>query len=198
MIKRRMAGVLLGVALAAGLSTGMGAAAQAATVTAAAPAVVIPVPGVFYELTPPFITPIGLCADVPSASSTVGVLLQVFHCHGYGPDGANQLWAFVGPPNGPYQIQNKNSHLCMKLANQSGVSGTRIKQDACLGLDDEEWMQNFNINDPTFDPTHFALTNQMFKGECLAAAKSSDVNQPLVVSDCNPPFSFQIQTWQLG
>jgi hypothetical protein len=93
------------------------------------------------------------------------------------------------------KVENKNSSLCMELANDSGANGTRINQDSCLGSADEEWQINSNIND--FDPSHFALANGLFPDECMAAANSSDTNQtPIVISACSPAGSSQVQTWQ--
>jgi Ricin-type beta-trefoil lectin domain-like len=187
---RRIVGLLFAGTLAAGLGTGMATAAQAATAQAPAVRSVTPVTGSFYEVFPPDITPNAVCSDDPGGSHSIGTLLQIFHCHGSGSDGAVQLWAFV--PAGTtsdgdtlYQIENKASTLCMRLASDSGVSGTRIMQDRCLGNADEVWQlhsRNLFLTDPGFQ-----LINTAFGGECLAAANHSDLNgTPLVVHECVP------------
>jgi Ricin-type beta-trefoil lectin domain-like len=187
---RRIVGLLFAGMMAAGLGTGMGTAAQAATVKASAVRSVTPVTGTFYEVFPPNITPNAVCSDDPGGSHSIGTLLQIFHCHGSGSDGAVQLWAFVPVGTAPdgdnlYQIENKTSTLCMRLVNDSGVSGTRIMQDRCLGNADEVWQwhnRNLFLTDPGFQ-----LINTQFGGECLAAANHSDTNgTPLVIHDCVP------------
>jgi hypothetical protein len=193
----RITGLLLAGMLTAGLCIGTGAAAQATALAGHAASAVTPVPGVLYELTPPLITPNPLCVDVPGSSTSPGTPLQIFHCHGSTPDGANQLWGFSGPPGGPWTIQNKASGRCMKPANDSGVSGTRVIQAVCDGSQDEEWTIGSG-ND--FDPSHVTLVNPQVFGECLAAANTSDQNQtPLVMMPCGSVgFLHQVETWVLA
>ena len=140
-----MAGLLLAGITAAGLCTA-GAAAQAVTsaqaavstaARAAAPAVSADPPDPFtaYEVFPPYIDPTALkCLDVPSASTKPGVALQLYSCHGYASNGANQRWYFnyAGTYNGlpAYQIQNLNSHLCLE-PDFWGPDYGPVSQDEC-------------------------------------------------------------------
>jgi hypothetical protein len=70
------------------------------------------------------------CIDVPSASTSPGVQVQQFDCHG----GDNQLWSFtVQPSDGRLQIKNKNSGLCLKVGGPSVAVNGAVVQDTCGG-----------------------------------------------------------------
>lgn len=76
----------------------------------------------------------GRCIDVPDASTSAGVQVQQFDCHGT----ANQLWSFTADPSdGRLSIKNKNSGLCLKLGGDVAVNGP-VVQDTCSG-DGAQW-----------------------------------------------------------
>jgi hypothetical protein len=199
---RRMAGLLVAGTLAAG-PCATGAAAQAATATGARPAIAAvsppqPNPFLAYEVFPPYIDPTALkCLDVPSAA-TQPVALQLFSCHGYASNGANQRWYFnsAGTYNGlpAYQIQNKNSHLCLEPDGWGPDYGP-VFQDECRPSIDQYW----EISSPN-ESDHVNLINVY--GWCLAASDASGNNHtPVILSPCDPgPIWNQNQytTWQLG
>ena len=190
---RRLVGLLFAGALAAGLSTGIGAAAQAAPVAPAANAVT-PAPATFYEIFPPFINPTSpKCIDVPSASTRIGQPLQLFHCK----SSSNQLWEFFNMGNNVYQIQNRNSGLCLEVPTFFATDGTLIEQSTCTGTSDVEWQ----LSSPV-EVNHFNMISVEFPNLCMAAANNSGADHtPVVLQTCNPGNIFnenQLQTWQLG
>jgi ricin-type beta-trefoil lectin protein len=191
---RRAVSLLFVAALAVVASAGVGAAAQATTASAVTSNTVTPAPATFYEITPPFISPTSpKCVDVPSASTSIGTALQLFHCK----SSSNQLFQFVSLGNDLYLIQNRNSALCLRVS--SSADGTAVRQDTCSsGVNNDIW----HITSP-IDPTHFNLANQAFPSECMAAANNSGADHTaLVIMTCNPGNSIvgenQLQTWQLA
>jgi hypothetical protein len=205
---RRMAGLLVAGTLAAGLCT-TGAVAQAATGTAsrlATPAVTpavssdLPDPYTTYEVFPPYIDPTALkCLDVPGASTQPNVALQLFSCHGYASNGANQRWYFypAGTYNGlpAYQIQNLNSHLCL-APNGFAPDYGPVYQNSCRPVPGQYW----ELSSPD-ESDHVNLINALY-GWCLAASDTSGHNHtPVILGPCDPgPIWNQnaYTTWQLG
>jgi hypothetical protein len=190
-MRRIMANLVSGIALAMGLSMSMTVAAQAS---------VTPDPNVFYEIYPPYISPAAhKCLDVPSASRSEEVPLQIFHCHGYASNGANQLWEFVSVGAGNYWIVNKNSGLCMADFFVDSPPGTATYQYDCGAVDWEYW----RIVPSAFDPDGFELASVYLPEYCLAALDSSGRDQTRVVlypCDNSPTFGGRVQTedWRLG
>jgi hypothetical protein len=198
---RRRGGVLFAGALAACLCT-TGATAQAATTTTAGAAVptVAPSSGQAYEIFPPYIDPTALkCLDVPSAATRPGVALQLFSCHGYASNGANQLWYFrpAGTFNGAaaYWIQNKNSTRCLDINVLQPEYGA-ITQQYCAYTADQLW----EVSSPD-ESDHVNLISLAW-GWCMAASDASGNNHtPVILGPCDPgPVWDQNQytTWQLG
>ena len=75
---------------------GMLAVGLVTTTAATAHADVTVDPNIYYEIFPRYFNPTKpKCLDVPSGSSSLGLRLQVFHCHGFASNGAPQLWKFV-------------------------------------------------------------------------------------------------------
>jgi hypothetical protein len=177
---RKMAGMLFGGMLAAGLSFGLTGVAQAASDPT--------IPSTTWnEIVAPLdnLHSNTMCVDVPSGSRSVGAALQVFHCHGYGSDGAPQRWHFnfVGSVlNGDrvYQIWNTNSGLCIGFANNSAVVGTRLVQEGC----DQAplWAERLSLANGVNPYIELIALNTNL---CMAAANMSDANQtPLVATNC--------------
>src|SRR5450432_3207376 len=164
--------------LAVGLNTVMAGSAQASVTPATT----------WNEIWTPYQTAQSntLCVDVPGGSTARGLHLQLFHCHGYGSDGAPQRWQFVyvGPDGWPvYNIINVKSGLCMTAA-PSGVT-----QDLCNSTFSEWSMRSENLwsTDPNFSLA--MLSSGLADGTgstCLAAGNSTDRNgTPLVVTPCS-------------
>jgi Ricin-type beta-trefoil lectin domain-like len=172
---RKMAGLLLAAALTVGLSAGVGTDAHASTTAAMVPRLATPSPGTYYEITPLLISPISpKCLDVPGASTTPDVALQLFHCK----SSSNQLWRFDQVTGPVYQIVNQHSGLCLKLQEPSAP----ITQGAC---DSPIW--TYWVFTTTFDPTRFLLRHDYFDTLCLAAANNSGADHTQVVpATCDP------------
>lgn len=190
-MKRIMANLISGIALAMGLSMSMTVAAQAS---------VTPDPNVFYELWPPYANPTAhKCIDVPSASRSEGTDLQIFHCHGYASNGANQLWEFVNLGGGNYWIVNKNSGLCLGGFYSSTPGVGHTAQYDCGAVPWFYWQ----IVPSAFDPGGFELASPWVTGSCLSPLNSLGNDQtPLVLYPCDnsPTFDGRVQgeDWRLG
>jgi hypothetical protein len=176
MNKRRIA--LFAALLAGGLAIGIGQTAYADN---------NPQLGRWYELYPPYFNPgAPKCLDVPSGKSDTGLVLQVFHCHGYDSNGAPQRWAFRRDGkdlagNDKFEIMNLASRECLNVANSSGATGTLAVQDFCLQSDRGEWVLHPT---PNVGP-YFGLSNVKFPNQCLATSNSSGADHTRVeISDC--------------
>ena len=186
-----MASLVSGIALAIGLSMSMTGAAQAS---------IAPEPDVWYEIFPPYISPAShKCLDVPSASRSNNARIQIFHCHGYASNGANQRWEFVNLGGGVYWVVNVNSSMCLAPFPDNSPAGTIVLQEDCGAVTFDEW----RIVPSAFDPDGFELASLYFPGECMAARDSSGSDQtPVVVYPCDnsPVFDggVQEQDWRLG
>jgi hypothetical protein len=183
----KMAGLLSAVVLAIGLSiTVLPESAQAA---------VTPTPGAWYEIYAPlfFNGSYNECVDVPGATTSFSNL-QIFHCHGYASNGANQRWVFVYDPNhAAYEIMNVHSGLCMVW----GGTGAKVHHNTCDGFEEFEWRFVFDRN----DPTRFQLEDALYTDQCLSMENSSGQNQtPLTSGFCNSPdgIYYNKQVWALG
>jgi Ricin-type beta-trefoil lectin domain len=187
---RRLAVLLAGGAVAAGLSVGTGVTAQAATARVAA---VSPSPGstgAWYEIYAPLIDHSGYyrCLDVPEASVQPYQALQTYHCHGYASNGANQRWKFWPNPDGSYEIQNVNSQLCLEMPI---VGSQPFWQNYCAdGSNDEDW-KIISSNG-----TQFVLESVAVNGVCAAVSSSSGDSSTIVKSQCN--LSNAREIWELG
>src|SRR5581483_3097295 len=131
--RRRLAGVLATVALAAGMTL-------AGTGTARAD--IIPPVAQWAEIYSPYLNGQGfsVCFDDPSGSTASGTVLQLFHCHGYASNGAPQRWVFIQPEdsNGNliyddghpiYEIYSSAGGLCLTAPNLA--VGTQLTLGTC-------------------------------------------------------------------
>lgn len=199
----RAASLLAAGTLALGLGTGVAAAGTArvpASVTPAAgivqTAVQIPT-GSWVELWMPYITPtMHKCLDIPPS----GVLYaQIYHCHGYASNGANQLWEFLDLGNGTYWIVNKYWGDCLNTNSpSSGLRNVHIGN--CTADPTAEW----HVIPSAYDPDGFLLANAAW-GECAGSdtpIPSGDNSKMVRLWGCANPSVFtgdvQIQTWRIG
>lgn len=191
MKKRILASLISGIALAAGLSLSTSGTALAS---------VTPAPGVYYEIFPPYVNPTApKCLDVPSASRSEGTGLQIFHCHGYASDGANQRWEFINLGGGNYWIVNKNSGLCLGGFYSSTPGVGQTAQYKCGAVSYLYWQ----IVPSAFDPQGFELASPWVTGYCLSPLNSrGDDQTPVVLYPCDnsPTFDGRVQgeDWRLG
>jgi hypothetical protein len=192
MFIRRMAVLLSAGVLAAGLSTAMTGTAQAAVVN----------PGTGWnEIWAPSLTAQSntMCVDVPSGSNSVGLRLQLFHCHGYGSDGGPQRWQFVNDGTGSnglpvYQIQNTANGLCVSFDAATGY----VIQTSCYASGGwEVWSENLWSTDQNFALVSFPSA-EVSNPLCIGAGNTTDSNHtPLVVTSCGLWFN-DLQLWNLG
>jgi Ricin-type beta-trefoil lectin domain len=189
MFVRKMTGLLFAGALAVGLSTVTAGSAQAS---------VTPDPA-WNEIFAPYLTAKAntLCVDAPGGTTAPGAHLQLFHCHGYGSDGAPQRWQFhfVGSDGWPlYEIRNVHSGLCATL------TSTGITQDTCSSsfVYWELRSENLWSADPNVE---LGIWNSSVSGPgsyCITAGNSSDSDHtPLVATQCDAPFANGRQVWNL-
>lgn len=164
---RRLAALLAGGLLVAGLSLGLGGTAHASDP-------VVP-SSTWNEIYFPFdnIANNQLCADVTNGA-TVPVPLQVYNCKAHSGDTAQQ-WHFM-QNNGLLQIQNTKSGLCIsQLPGHTLFNNMLLYQESCsFAMGFVIRAQNDNGTDPILelvlvDPSTHALTNL-----CMATANMSD------------------------
>ena len=193
MILRRAAALLSAGVLAAGLSMGAAGSAQAASM-------VITPPAGYHEFFAPYLTTSTYkCLDVPSASLSAGTFLQLFRCHGWDPDGHNQLWKFTARgqlPTGEYvtAVRNLNSLLCLTAG-----SGQWLYQQICAGPDggdpDGLW-----VPEPSpLDPGGFELQSYALPAYCVTVNDFTGDHTRLTLRLCDGnPADTYLQDWELG
>jgi hypothetical protein len=171
---RRVIGVFFASTMAIGICLGSASAAQA---------VPTPDPSTWSEIFPPFFnTAAHKCLDVPSGSSSIGLHLQLFHCHGYASDGAPQRWTFLPVDSNVYLIDNNASGRCLQ-----DFDPQDIVQDSCQVTFAQEW----EITATPYDPNLFLLQSVNWPSECLSAVNTSGNDRtPLQVVPCDHSASF--------
>jgi hypothetical protein len=182
--------LLSGGVLAAALSVGLVGTAHASDPT---------VPSATWnEIYIPFDNAAGnhLCVDVPGGSTSAGVQLQLYQCHGYDSAGTPQRFEFVGsfsPGLGGWtgSIVNVGSQLCVGPAPGTAlVSGIRIVQEKCTLGFGIPWLiraQNANGTNPLIELVLMQVVPRVPTSLCMAAANMSDSNHtPLVATTCQP------------
>lgn len=176
-------------AMAAGFSIGMAGAAQAS---------VNPVPGGIYEIFAPYFNPAHpKCLDVPGGSTSDSVQLQVFHCHGFAPDGAPQLFQFRSVGSNLYWVINQSSGKCITV-NGTPLADLGVYQATCSASPSREWQ----IIPSAIDPNGFKLANSLL-GRCMATLDLSGSDHTHVwAASCqdSPVLDGLQQTtiWELG
>ena len=153
---RRVIGSFFSCTMAIGLSLGLTSAAQAAPT---------PDPNTWSEIYPPFFnTAAHKCLDVPSGSNSIGLHLQLFHCHGYASNGAPQRWNFIPVSANVYLVYNNASGRCLQDFDPQDVV-----QDSCQDAFEQEW----EITATPYDPNLFLLQSINWPSECLSAVNAS-------------------------
>jgi hypothetical protein len=165
----------------------------AATAVTAQAAVTVD-PDAYYEIFPRYFNVTQpKCLDVPNGSSSLGLRIQVFHCHGYASNGAPQLWKFVPVGTPLYWIVNKASGRCLEPP--SATSGF-IVQNTCS--DATRW----RLIPANFDTRDMFIGLGLI-GSCVGTANNSgDDHTAVTYQSCSNTsfFSNQVQQqdWALG
>jgi hypothetical protein len=183
----RMACMLAATALAGGLTMAM---------TGSAGAEVIPPTDTWAEIYTPYTNAHPVCLDDPNGTSAPGTPQQVFHCHGYGSDGAPQRWDF-----GHFgSIDGRNLYVIYKAGRCLGVdpgvpfAGERVKLVKCGPLLGPFWNLISLGTDSAVYPD-FEL--DAGGGYCITLPDWSGRNaEPVVLEPCDPG-NF-LQHWILG
>jgi hypothetical protein len=165
-----------------------------------------PPPGSWAELTPPFFNQDQpKCLDVPRGSDSPGLVIEVFHCHGYASNGHPQRWLFIADGNvfgsneQLFLIKNIASDLCLTV-NGTGISGREVTQTRCTpGSSLQGWYQELT---PLYGP-YFALRSFHNRANCLATSNGSGADGTTVTaSQCtvgNPlDQNTKRQVWSFG
>jgi len=190
-MRRILASLISCAALAVGLSTSMNGTALASAA---------PQPGVYYEIFPPYANPTAhKCLDVPNGTTTEGVALQVFHCHGYDSHGGPQLWQFINVGGGNYWIVNQASGRCLGGFYSSTPGVGQTAQYNCGAVSYLYWQ----IVPSAFDPDGFELASPWVTGYCLSTRNSlGDDHTPVVLYPCDNSATFngrvEGEDWRLG
>ena len=80
----------------------------------------------------------GRCLDVNGASTTPGVQLQIWDCHG----GSNQQWTRTTA--GQLIVYNNTTPLCLDASGQGNSNGTAVVTWTCNGQTNQRWNVNAN------------------------------------------------------
>jgi hypothetical protein len=108
----------------------------------------------------------GRCLDVPGASSTNGVQLELWDCNG----GSNQSWLLT-----PARTLVVYGSRCLDVAGASTTPGTKVELWDCTGASNQQW----NVN------SNGTITSAQ-SGLCLDVTGSGTANGSLVdVWTCN-------------
>jgi hypothetical protein len=195
MLAKRILGAVFAVLMACGVTVGVASAAQATNT--------IPPSSQFAEIFPPFFnTNQSKCLDVPTGSGANGLIIEVFHCHGYDSRGEPQRWIFLnrGLSNGNeirWEIMNVASSKCLNLATTNSAGVQSVIQEPCLGSGGSIWfVRNTTVG------SNFGLVNAL-TAKCMATDNSSGSDKTKVeVAPCNynnqndPNFIRQV--WSIG
>ena len=192
LVRTLFAGVLVAAAI-----TGIAAPAQAA---------IDPPTGGWAELFNPQRPLINgtyqVCLDVPSGTTSTGVTLQMYHCHGYASNGAPQRWVFTHLSDGSYWVYNQSNLLCLTEDPSAGQSSGVVKQYECGTQDAQTWRI---VPDPTAPDTRFLLYNTSssprYANTCLNASNGLftwDLFFGLCSFDLQGNPTNYLQVWALG
>jgi hypothetical protein len=121
----------------------------------------------------------GRCLDVPNASTTPGVQVQIWDCSGQ----ANQQWTRTS--SGQLTVFSGGSQLCLDATNKGTSAGTKVETWSCNGQSNQQW--TFNSN---------GTITGVQSGLCLDVTGASTANGALVeLWTCNGGSN---QQWTLG
>jgi non-reducing end alpha-L-arabinofuranosidase len=121
----------------------------------------------------------GRCLDVPNASATPGVQLQIYACSG----GANQTWTLSS--SGQLSVNSGGATLCLDAYNNQTSSGTKVETWTCNGAANQQWRLNSN-----------GTVTGVQSGLCLDVTSAGTANGSLVeLWTCNGQSN---QQWTLG
>ena len=114
------------------------------------------------------------CLDVPGASTTWGVQLEIYDCNG----GSNQSWLLT-----PAKTLVVYGSLCLDVAGAGTTAGTKVETWDCTAATNQQW--NLNSN---------GTITSVQTGLCLDASGAGTTNGTLVdVWTCNGGSN---QQWQ--
>jgi hypothetical protein len=106
------------------------------------------------------------CLDVPGASTTWGVQLEIYNCNG----GSNQVWLLT-----PAKTLVVYGSLCLDVAGASTAAGAKVETWDCTGSTNQQW--NINAN---------GTITSVQSGLCLDASGAGTANGTLIYMwSCN-------------
>ena len=121
----------------------------------------------------------GKCLDVPNASTTPGVQLQIWDCSGL----ANQTWTLTAA--GQLTVFSGASQLCLDAFANQTTPGTKVETWTCNGGTNQQWRVNAN-----------GTITGVQSGLCLDVVGASTVDGALIqLWTCNGGSN---QQWALG
>ncbi len=121
----------------------------------------------------------GKCLDVPGASTTPGVQVQIWDCNG----AANQTWTHTA--GNQLTVNSGGSQLCLDAFNNQVSAGTKVQTWTCNGGANQQW--NVNAN---------GTITGVQSGLCLDVTGASTANGALAqLWNCNGQSN---QQWKLG
>jgi alpha-galactosidase len=121
----------------------------------------------------------GKCLDVPGASTTPGVQVQIWACSG----AANQTWAHTS--GNQLTVYSGGSQLCLDAFNNQVSAGTKLQTWTCNGGANQQWIVNSN-----------GTITGVQSGLCLDVTGASTANGALAqLWNCNGQSN---QQWTLG
>lgn len=183
----RIASMVAAGALAGGLTVAM---------TGAARAEVVPPSDTWVEVYTPYTSAHPVCLDDPNGTSAVGTPLQVFHCHGYGSDGAPQRWDFTAwPYGGPSMYGISKAGRCVWLDSPTGpFAGARVRLEKCPLLGVPWHLISLGTDSVAYPDFELEYSDS---GYCMTLPDWSGRNgEPVVLEPCAPGNT--LQHWVLG
>jgi endo-1,4-beta-xylanase len=121
----------------------------------------------------------GRCLDVPNASATPGVQVQIYDCSG----GANQTWTLSS--SGQLSVSSGGATLCLDAYDNQTSAGTKVETWTCNGAANQQWRLNSN-----------GTVTGVQSGLCLDVTSAGTANGSLVeLWTCNGQSN---QQWTLG
>jgi endo-1,4-beta-xylanase len=121
----------------------------------------------------------GKCLDVPNASATPGVQVQIYECSG----GANQTWTLTS--SGQLTVNSGGATLCLDAYASQTSPGTKVETWTCNGAANQQWRVNSG-----------GTVTGVQSGLCLDVTSGATANGSLVeLWTCNGQSN---QQWTLG